>query len=85
MKDISYCVKQSYKMGRLSVHVLEILACRYNPGDVPVQTNGCDCGVFSLIFAEHLSRSASLSFTQEHMQYFRKMIAAAIMDLKLPG
>ena len=68
-------------------HLLDVnnVSCRYNPGSVPVQTNGCDCGVFALTFAEHLSRTASLSFSQDHMEYFRKMIAAAIMDLKLPA
>lgn len=61
------------------------LECRYNPGKVPVQTNGCDCGVFALTFAEYLSRGMSLDFSQEHMEYFRKMIASAIMDLSLPA
>lgn len=59
------------------------LECRYNPGKVPAQTNGCDCGVFALMIAEHLSREAPLTFHQGHMEYFRKLIAASIMDLKM--
>ncbi|CAL8468186.1 g7725 [Coccomyxa elongata] len=49
------------------------------PADVPLQQNGCDCGVFALQFAEHLSRGVDLSFSQLDMPYFRTKIAADIM------
>ena len=35
------------------------------------------------MIAEHLSRRAPLAFNQGHMEYFRKLIASSIMDLKL--
>ena len=41
-------------------------------GDSPMQQNGSDCGVFTCITAEYLSRKASLDFTQADMPYFRK-------------
>lgn len=56
--------------------------CRY-PADVPLQQNGCDCGVFALQFAEHLSRGVDLSFSQLDMPYFRKKIAADIMASRI--
>ena len=52
--------------------------CRY-PKDVPLQQNGCDCGVFALQFAEHLSRGVPMDFSQIDMPFFRAKIAADIM------
>ncbi|EIE20629.1 cysteine proteinase [Coccomyxa subellipsoidea C-169] len=49
------------------------------PRDVPLQQNGCDCGVFALQFAEHLSRGAPMDFSQLDMPFFRAKIAADIM------
>ena len=58
--------------------------CTRYPSCIPKQENGCDCGVFSLMFAEHLARGADdFEFQQVDMEYFRVMITAAIMDLKL--
>ena len=51
--------------------------------EVPIQHNGCDCGVFALQFAERLSRGAPLDFHQRDMQYFRAKIAADIMSLRV--
>ena len=51
--------------------------------DVPLQNNGCDCGVFALAFAEHLSRDAPLDFHQRDMPFFRQKIAADIMALRI--
>lgn len=43
--------------------------------DCPQQRNGSDCGVFSCMHAEHLTRNAPLKFSQNEMPYFRqKMI-----------
>lgn len=56
--------------------------CRY-PDRVPIQQNGCDCGVFALQFAEHLSRGVGLDFHQGDMPYFRMKIAADIMSLRI--
>ncbi|KAF0339066.1 cysteine proteinase [Gigaspora margarita] len=41
----------------------------------PQQKNSYDCGVFTMMTVEHMSRNAPLSFTQSKMGYFRaKMI-----------
>lgn len=48
---------------------------KQNVTDCPHQTNGSDCGVFSCMFAEHLTRNAGFTFSQNEMPYFRhKMI-----------
>ncbi|KAL0044188.1 hypothetical protein WJX82_003485 [Trebouxia sp. C0006] len=44
---------------------------RRSPDDIPKQLNGCDCGVFALMFAEYQSRDAPFTFDQRHMEYFR--------------
>ncbi|CAI4230724.1 unnamed protein product [Auanema sp. JU1783] len=40
--------------------------------DCPEQYNGSDCGMFSLKFAEFVSRRREVIFTQQHMPYYRK-------------
>ena len=58
------------------------LARRYE-ADVPVQHNGCDCGVFALLFAERLARGAPLDFHQRDTPFYRLKIAADIMSLRI--
>lgn len=43
-----------------------------NVQDIPQQENGSDCGVFSCMYAEFVSRNRPFVFSQQHMQYFRK-------------
>lgn len=46
-----------------------------NVRNIPQQENGSDCGVFSCMYAEFITRNRPIVFTQQHMQYFRmKMI-----------
>ncbi|XP_068159187.1 sentrin-specific protease 1-like [Drosophila tropicalis] len=49
-----------------------------NVPNVPQQTNGSDCGVFSCMFAEYITRNRQLTFSQEHMEYFRKKMILEI-------
>ncbi|XP_020805395.1 LOW QUALITY PROTEIN: sentrin-specific protease 1-like [Drosophila serrata] len=51
--------------------------------NVPQQTNGSDCGVFSCMFAEYISPDAPITFSQENMDYFRKKMILEISDGKL--
>lgn len=51
--------------------------------DCPQQRNGSDCGVFSCMFAEFLSRDGKVTFDQQHMQYFRRKMVFEIMAGKL--
>lgn len=51
--------------------------------DCPQQGNGSDCGVFSCMFAEHLTRNASLKFSQNEMPYFRQKMVLEIATGKL--
>ncbi|GBM15115.1 Sentrin-specific protease 1 [Araneus ventricosus] len=51
--------------------------------DIPQQMNGSDCGMFTLKYAEYISRDAPITFSQEHMQYFRRRMVIEILDKKL--
>lgn len=51
--------------------------------DCPQQRNGSDCGVFSCMFAEFISRESKISFDQQHMPYFRRKMIFEIINGKL--
>lgn len=42
-----------------------------------------DCGVFSCMFAEFISRDSEISFDQSHMPYFRNKMVFEIMNGKM--
>lgn len=54
-----------------------------NMRECPRQMNGSDCGVFSCMFAEHESRNRSISFSQQHMPYFRQKMIYEIAQGRL--
>ncbi|XP_010228634.1 putative ubiquitin-like-specific protease 1B isoform X2 [Brachypodium distachyon] len=49
---------------------------------VPLQQNGWDCGMFMLKYIDFYSRGLSLSFGQEHMEYFRMRTVKEILRLR---
>ncbi|WVZ56898.1 hypothetical protein U9M48_007366 [Paspalum notatum var. saurae] len=50
--------------------------------DIPLQRNGWDCGMFMLKYIDFHSRGLNLSFSQEHMEYFRERTAKEILRLR---
>ena len=50
--------------------------------NIPHQINGSDCGMFTCLFAEYLSRSAEFTFSQENIPYFRKRMVYEICTNK---
>ncbi len=61
----------------------EIHRVRCSLDRVPQQANSSDCGIFTCMFAEHLSRSRPFTFTQDLMPYFRLKMAAELLDKAL--
>ncbi|XP_017064589.2 uncharacterized protein LOC108103576 [Drosophila eugracilis] len=51
-----------------------------NVENVPQQLNGSDCGVFSCMFAEYISRDVPITFSQSEMEYFRRKMVLEIVD-----
>ncbi|KAL4148470.1 hypothetical protein QTP88_002704 [Uroleucon formosanum] len=54
-----------------------------NAEDCPKQKNGYDCGVFTCVNAEYLSRDAKLDFVQDDMPKLRKRICYEILNNRL--
>jgi sentrin-specific protease 1 len=55
----------------------------YCPKNIPCQQNGFDCGVFTCIFAEHVSKEAVFEFSQKEMVYFRQRMVHEILNGEL--
>jgi len=55
------------------------------PKRIPQQKNGCDCGVFTLLFASHAGRGAPMSFCQEQINDWRVRIVHELLSLGLVG
>ena len=56
----------------------------YTVENLPQQTNKYDCGVFTMTFAEHISRGASVLFVPpKHMKYFRMKMMWEIINSEL--
>ncbi|KAK6166240.1 hypothetical protein SNE40_022986 [Patella caerulea] len=51
--------------------------------DIPQQMNGSDCGMFSCVYAEYITRGAKITFTQDDMPYFRRKMVYEIITRKL--
>uniref|UniRef100_A0A182J7R5 Ubiquitin-like protease family profile domain-containing protein n=1 Tax=Anopheles atroparvus TaxID=41427 RepID=A0A182J7R5_ANOAO len=54
-----------------------------NIRECPRQENGSDCGVFSCMFAEFLTRDHPITFDQSKMQYFRQKMMVEIVTSQL--
>ncbi|XP_050090272.1 sentrin-specific protease 2-like [Anopheles aquasalis] len=54
-----------------------------NMSECPKQNNGSDCGVFSCMFAEFLTRDHPITFNQSRMQYFRRKMMLEIAQGEL--
>lgn len=51
--------------------------------DIPQQMNGSDCGMFTLKYAEYISRDAEISFSQKDMHYFRRRMVYELITSQL--
>ncbi|CAG5125918.1 unnamed protein product, partial [Candidula unifasciata] len=54
-----------------------------NAEENPQQMNGGDCGMFMCMYAEYITRGKEITFTQEHMPYFRRRMVYEIISKKL--
>lgn len=53
------------------------------PSNIPQQRNMSDCGVFTCMFAERLSRNHPFDFSQKDMTAIRRRMALDIKRKKL--
>ena len=57
----------------------ELVPCERN---TPRQRNGYDCGVFTCMFADFISKDCPLVFGQNHINQCRERIALSIIKAK---
>lgn len=50
------------------------------PKDIPQQLNGCDCGVFALLYASFVGAGTAMAFAQADIQHFRVRITNELLD-----
>ncbi|XP_056278370.1 sentrin-specific protease 1 isoform X3 [Pseudoliparis swirei] len=51
--------------------------------EIPQQMNGSDCGMFTCKYADYITKDKPITFTQNHMPYFRKRMVWEILKHKL--
>ncbi|KAL3767142.1 hypothetical protein ACHAW5_003161 [Stephanodiscus triporus] len=71
-------VKDEYRAKKgqeLDVAKWELVSCAK---DTPQQRNGYDCGVFTCMFADFISKDCQLLFNQDHIDCCRNRIALSI-------
>jgi sentrin-specific protease 1 len=51
--------------------------------DIPKQNGTWDCGVYLCKFMDYISRKEKINFTQNDMDYFRKLIGVELLEGKL--
>lgn len=80
LKGLLEYVKDEYKTKNggqeMDVSEWELVSCR---ADTPRQRNGFDCGVFTCMFCDFISKDCSLVFNQSHIDQCRDRIALSII------
>lgn len=51
--------------------------------EIPQQMNGSDCGMFACKYADYVTKDKRITFTQQHMPYFRKRMVWEILHQTL--
>ncbi|XP_069509557.1 sentrin-specific protease 1 isoform X2 [Ambystoma mexicanum] len=51
--------------------------------EIPQQMNGSDCGMFACKYADYVTKDKPITFTQQHMPYFRKRMVWEILHQTL--
>ncbi|XP_071422881.1 sentrin-specific protease 2 [Pithys albifrons albifrons] len=80
---LQYLQEESKAKRNLELSASEWTLRSMSPSEIPQQTNGSDCGVFVCKFADSISRDKPITFTQEHMPYFRRKMVWEILHQQL--
>jgi Ulp1 family protease len=56
-----------------------------HPSDIPHQANGCDCGVFTLLYADYrgAGRPFDANFSQANMNRLRMTVLARLLNQRV--
>ncbi|NXJ02271.1 SENP2 protease, partial [Psophia crepitans] len=78
-----YLQQESREKRNLELTFSEWTLRSMGPREIPQQRNGSDCGVFTCKYADYISRDKPLTFTQNHMPYFRRRMVWEIIHQQL--
>ncbi|NXP27675.1 SENP2 protease, partial [Scytalopus superciliaris] len=80
---LQYLQEESKEKRKLELPASEWTLHSMRPWEIPQQNNGSDCGVFVCKYADYISRDKPITFTQEHMPYFRRRMVWEIIHQQL--
>ncbi|KFQ84654.1 Sentrin-specific protease 2, partial [Phoenicopterus ruber ruber] len=78
-----YLQEESREKRNLELTLSEWTLHSMESHEIPQQLNGSDCGVFMCKYADYVSRDKPITFTQNHMPYFRKKMVWEIIHQQL--
>ncbi|KFQ69894.1 Sentrin-specific protease 2, partial [Phaethon lepturus] len=78
-----YLQEESREKRNLELTLLEWTLHSMESHEIPQQLNGSDCGVFMCKYADFILRDKPITFTQNHMPYFRKKMVWEIIHQQL--
>ncbi|XP_054691801.1 sentrin-specific protease 2 isoform X2 [Grus americana] len=78
-----YLQEESREKRNLELTFSEWTLRSMEPHEIPQQLNGSDCGVFMCKYADCISRDKPITFTQNHMPYFRRKMVWEIIHQQL--
>ncbi|XP_074447100.1 sentrin-specific protease 2-like isoform X2 [Larus michahellis] len=80
---LKYLQEESREKRHVKLSVSEWTVHSMEPHEIPQQSNGSDCGVFTCKYADYISREKPMTFTQIHMPYFRERMVWEILHQEL--
>ncbi|XP_035400965.1 sentrin-specific protease 2 isoform X1 [Cygnus atratus] len=78
-----YLQEESQEKRNLELSFSEWILHSMESHEIPQQLNGSDCGVFICKYADYISRDKPMTFTQNHMPYFRRKMVWEIIHQQL--
>ncbi|XP_074449123.1 sentrin-specific protease 2-like [Larus michahellis] len=80
---LKYLQEESREKRHVKLNVSEWTVHSMEPHEIPQQSNGSDCGVFTCKYADYICRDRPMTFTQIHMPYFRERMVWEILHQEL--
>ncbi|XP_063183859.1 sentrin-specific protease 2-like [Chroicocephalus ridibundus] len=80
---LKYLQEESREKRHVKLNASEWTIHSMEPHEIPQQSNGSDCGVFTCKYADYICRDRPMTFTQTHMPYFRKKMVWEILHQEL--
>ncbi|OXB83463.1 UNVERIFIED_CONTAM: hypothetical protein H355_006310 [Colinus virginianus] len=80
---LQYLQEESWEKQKVKLSCSEWTLRNMEAHEIPQQSNGNDCGVFMCKYADYVSREKPITFTENHMPYFRKRMVWEIIHQQL--